>query len=171
MLLIREHKSASYAPRTYANAHDADITIALAVDYNTAGEKLTHKAAIGKYLALPLENCWIENARTLYTFMRERQARTINVAGNGIYTLNKHGWDQDQINVQVHLMLEIVHKHHLIHKVISGGQTGVDIAGGYAGWKLGIDTVLTLPKGFKQRHEDGVDVEHTEGEIRNQIIL
>lgn len=48
MLTILEHKSSSYAPRTYENAAKADVTIAIAVDYNTAGERLTHKAAGGE---------------------------------------------------------------------------------------------------------------------------
>ncbi len=51
----------------------------------------------------------------------------------------------------------------------SGGQTGVDLAGGYAGYHLDIDTTMLLPKGFKQRHEDGVDIDHTREKIMKQI--
>ncbi|MGZ8888022.1 MAG: hypothetical protein ACXW1D_00520 [Halobacteriota archaeon] len=173
MILIREHKSASYAPRTYANAHDADVTIALAVNYFTGGEKCTHKAAGDTYLKLDPLIDDLQNSRKLWSRLHliGKQKPTVNVAGNGIYTLSKHGWTQDMINCYVLKVLERVHQHWPIGKIVSGGQTGVDLAGGYAGWKLGIDTVLTLPKGFKQRHEDGVDVEHTEEEIRNQIIL
>lgn len=36
-----EHKSASYGPRTFANAHDADITLRIAANFESAGEKLT----------------------------------------------------------------------------------------------------------------------------------
>lgn len=49
MLHIAQHKSSSYAPRTYANASQG-VTLAVAVDFNTAGERLTTKAADGKIL-------------------------------------------------------------------------------------------------------------------------
>lgn len=62
---ILEHPSSSYAPRTWANAANSDVTIAMAVDYSTAGERLTHKAAGKRYLALPLDEAWIVNARKL----------------------------------------------------------------------------------------------------------
>lgn len=62
-----------------------------------------------------------------------------------------------------------MHEYSHIDKIISGGQTGVDIAGGWAAVKLGIDCTLTLPKGFKQRHEGGIDVMHTREEIMEQI--
>jgi len=170
-LVIREHKSSSYGPRTYANANDADVTIALAVDYSTAGERLTHKAAGGRYLKLDIFNTSvIDCARLLWKRLQTAEGSVINVAGNGIYTLAKHGWTQEITNGLVYHMLDLVHEHHPITKIISGGQTGVDLAGGYAGWKLGIDTVMTLPKGFKQRGADGVDREHTEDEICKQVI-
>lgn len=171
MLTILEHKSSSYAPRTYENAHKADVTIAIAVDYNTAGEKLTHKAAGEKYLDLrmnALDN--IQLARKLYLHMKRNDCKSINVAGNGIYTLTKHGLTQKYMNEMLYEILAKVHKHYPIESVRSGGQTGVDLAGGVAGVALGIPTTLLLPKGFKQRHEDGVDVEHTEEEIRAQIM-
>jgi len=170
-LTIREHKSSSYGPRTYTNANDAEVTIALAVDYTTAGERLTHKAAGEKYLKLdPISDC-VQNSRKLWSRLNLLRIDhpIVNVAGNGIYTLSKHGWTQDVINKYLILMLGLVNLHYPIARIVSGGQTGVDLAGGYAGWKLGIDTVMTLPKGFKQRHEDGVDREHTEDEIKEMV--
>lgn len=173
MLTILQHKSSSYAPRTYENAHSADVTIAIAVDYNTAGEKLTHKAAGDKYLKLDPALPWIGLARKLWIRLNilEIENPTINVAGNGIYTLNKyHYWSQQIANECVYEILSKVHEHWPIGGVRSGGQTGVDLAGGVAGVALGIPTTLLLPKGFKQRHENGVDVEHTEDEIRAQVM-
>lgn len=169
MIEILEHKSSSYAPRTYANAANADVTIALAVDYSTAGERLTHKAAGEKYLKLDLQESAIVNARNLWQVVHKIGNPVINVAGNGIYTLNKQGWDQEKINWYVYALLGLVHKHCPLTKVISGGQTGVDIAGGWAAVKLGIDCTLTLPKSFLQRHEDGKDVAHTREEIMEQL--
>ena len=170
MIEILEHTSSSYGPRTYANAHNSDVTIALAVDYTTAGERLTHKAAGDKYLRLDLEESWKDNARLLWHWIYPyTDGRVVNVAGNGIYTLNRARISQKAVNNYVFQMLEIVHQHAPIDKIISGGQTGVDIAGGWAAVKIGIDCVLTLPKGFKQRGVDGIDRDHTREEILQQL--
>src|ERR1700751_4050447 len=120
-LHVLEHTSSSYGPRTYANAASADVTIALAVDYSTAGERLTNKAAGNKYLALPLENDWVDNARLLYLHMNKHGCKTINVAGNGIYTLNKFGWDQTYIDCYISFLLAKVSEHLQITKIVSGG--------------------------------------------------
>ncbi len=171
-LTIKEHKSASYAPRTYHNAASADVTIALAVDHTTAGEKCTQKAvAAAKSWILKLDpnNKSINSARAMCHFLKHRDARTINVAGNGIYTWAKEGWTQERINAYLVCALKLVHTHHPIDKIVSGGQTGTDIAGAVAAVKLGIDCVLTYPKGFKMRFEDGKDVEMSEEEIRQMI--
>ena len=39
-----EHQSDAYGPRTFANVYDADITLRIAADMNSAGERLTEKA-------------------------------------------------------------------------------------------------------------------------------
>ena len=171
-LTIREHKSSSYGPRTYQNASEGDVTIALAVDYSTAGERLTHKAAGEKYLKLnmnALDN--LQLARLLYKRLASlgKALPTINVAGNGIYTLDKHGITQAYINQCVYDILAKVNEHWPIGKIVSGGQTGVDLAGGVAGKALGIETVMTLPKGFIMRHEDKLDVEHTAEQIVGMV--
>lgn len=53
--------------------------------------------------------------------------------------------------------------------MISGGQTGVDIAGIVAAQALRIDAVATLPKGYLQRFEDRIDRNMTEEAVREQI--
>ena len=98
MIEILEHSSSSYGPRTYANAHNSDVTIALAVDYTTAGERLTHKAAGDKYLKLDPNLDKIENARLLWLRLNKSDSRIVNVAGNGVYTLSKHGLQQEHMN-------------------------------------------------------------------------
>lgn len=170
MLQIIEHSSSNYGPRTYANAASVDVTIALAVNFSTAGEKCTHKAAGDKYLALWLADSWLDNARKIYVYMKKHDCRSVNIAGNGIYTLNKHGFTQELLNSVVYSMLAQVHEYWPIKAIRSGGQTGVDLAGLCAGYKLGIETTALLPKGFIQRHENGVDVKHTREEIEQQII-
>ena len=39
-----EHRSIGYGPRTFVNAHDADITLRIAATFESAGEKLTAEA-------------------------------------------------------------------------------------------------------------------------------
>ena len=54
-LEIVAHRSPSYVPRTRENADTADLTIAVAADYSSAGERLTKRSAGSKYLALGSE--------------------------------------------------------------------------------------------------------------------
>lgn len=159
MLVTLEHKSSHYAPRTYYNASKADLTIAIAANYHTGGEVLTHKASKDKYLALPIENPAIENARTLYRELKKRNVKILNVAGNGIYTLSKYGYEQKQVNQYVKELLGYVVPHWQLDLVISGGQTGVDTAGIVAAISLGIKAEACYPKGYKMRFEDGQDVD------------
>lgn len=168
---ISEHKSSSYGPRTYLNASEGDVTIAIASDYSTAGEKLTHKASGEKYLKLDIEVGYLNNARLLWKRLNSlgKELPTINVAGNGIYTLSRKGITQFDVNEYLFNILSTVHTYIPIGKIVSGGQTGIDLAGGVAGAALGIDVVMTLPKGFVQRHEDMKDVQHTEAEIMQQV--
>lgn len=168
-LIVKEHKSASYAPRTYHNASQG-VTLAIAVDFTTAGEKLTHKAANGKIVQYHIETDWIEIARGLYSALKKDECHVVNVAGNGIYTLQKHGITQAQANQYVYNILKLVNEHWTITQVVSGGQTGMDIAGLVAGVALGIESIGTWPKGYKMRFEDGKDVDMSEEWIHNYII-
>jgi hypothetical protein len=172
MLTIIEHASSGYAPRTYANATNSDVTIAIAVDYTTAGERLTHRAAGEKYLKLDPELPWIENARILFKRVSANGNTypvVINVAGNGIYTLAKNKVSQEEVNLYVYKILAQVGEYYPISRIVSGGQTGVDLAGGVAGYVLGIPTTMLMPKGFKQRFEDGIDIVQTEQDVRTQV--
>ena len=167
---VVEHKSSSYAPRTYHNASVADLTAAFAVNFYTAGEKLTHKAAGDKYVALDLGLEAIEAARILYKACKKHNVKTLNIAGNGIYTLYAKGMDQHDINVYLYTVLSLVHKHHPLTKIVSGGQTGVDLAGGVVAKYLGIDCTMTLPKGFKMRFENGVDEDMMEAKYVVKLV-
>lgn len=172
MLTILEHTSSSYGPRTYANAAKGYVTIAIAVDYTTVGERLTHKAAGDKYLKLDPDSPWIDNARMLFKRLARNgnnSPAVINVAGNGVYTLAKNKRTQHELNRYVYNILAQVSEYYPIKEIVSGGQTGIDLAGGVAGYVLGIPTTMLLPKGFKQRFEDGVDIVQTEQDVRNQV--
>lgn len=170
MLLVKEHSSSKYTPRTYYNAKSAEITLAFAMDFNTAGERLTNKASYPNYLDLPLDDPWIDNARKVWRVLHKNNYSIINIAGNGIYTLSKYGMKQSDIDTYVLNVIKQVHEYHKITKIYTGGQTGVDLAGAKVGYQLGIDTEVTLPKGYIMRFEDGKDVscskEFVEGLIK-----
>lgn len=169
-LTIKEHSSSSYGPRTKFNAESADLTIAFATDFSTAGEKLTHKVAGSRYLGVAIDFDSLSAARKIYSRLRFFNATSINVAGNGIYTLAKTGISQEQINQFVFDAVKQAHTHWPISKIVSGGQTGVDLAGLVAAVVLDIPAVGTLPNGFIQRGLNGVDEKKSAKEIENTII-
>ncbi len=171
MITVQEHTSKKYPPRTYFNATSSDVTLALAVDLNTAGEMLTKKAAGDKYIGFQLnsDTSSLEVARQLYKFMKSRNAKKLNIAGNGIYTLSEHGCDQEYINYFVHDVISKVNTYWPIEKIFTGGQTGVDLAGAVAARNLDIEALITLPNGYIQRFEDKKDIEQTQQDVINQI--
>lgn len=171
LLIINEHKSAKYPPRTYYNATSAGVTLAMAVNLNTAGELLTKKAAGERYIGFQL-NDEIDDiviARQLYKKLKKDNVHTLNVAGNGIYTLSEHGCGQDFINYFTYKVISKVHEYWPIEKIYTGGQTGVDLAGAVTGYLLGIPTEVTLPNGFIQRFEDNKDVNGSREKVFEQI--
>ena len=168
-LTIQEHSSRKYAPRTEFNAKSAGLTVAFALDFSTMGERLTRRVAGEKYLAIDLNMEPIQAARELYKTMRQHGASSINVAGNGIYTLQAKGWSQARVDRYVFAVLGKVAEHLPLKLVVSGGQTGVDIAGITAAHALGIRAVATLPKGFVQRDASGKDSPHSMAEIESQV--
>jgi hypothetical protein len=169
MLKITEHPSPQYPPRTYENARVADLTVAIALDFDTAGERLTKRAAGDRYTFISLNTDDNVAADKLARKLREFNVRTLNVAGNGIYSLAAKGWTQERLNAYVFNVLRLASKNSTLKEVISGGQTGADIAGVTAAHVLGLDTEVRLPKGFIQRGLNNQDRPHTREEIQNQI--
>lgn len=169
MLKVMEHKSSSYSPRTYHNASQG-CTLAIAVDFKTAGERLTHKAANDKIVQIPFHMDYVQVAREVYKMLKKYDCHVLNVAGNGIYTLSKHGVNQEDINVYIYSIVSLVHEHWTIEKIVSGGQTGADLAGAAVGVALSIPTEVMYPKGFKVRTEDGVDREWSKEYIEQLIF-
>lgn len=172
MLEIIAHRSRSYPPRTFENAGAAALTLALATDFSSAGERLTKKAAGDRYLGLPLSLDSLSAARQLYAALKRTgiQRPVLNIAGNGIYTLAKSGWTQASVNRHLFEILSPVHEHLGLSLVVSGGQTGIDLAGGVAAHALGIPARMTLPAGFLQRGLHHRDVERSEREIRAEVL-
>lgn len=164
-MIVRELESSNYRPRTAHNASAAQATIAIAEDYNSRGEQLTRTLAGSKYFALPIRQEAIKAARKLYKHCRDNDIRSLNIAGNGIYTFVKHGWTQESLNQWMYDVLSLVHTHHPLDKIVSGGQTGMDLAGGVAAEALGIPCIMTFPKGFIQRTETVYELIQTEEDV------
>jgi Circularly permutated YpsA SLOG family len=172
-LEILEHESSSYAPRTAVNAKVADATLAFAVDYNSAGERLTKRMAGEHYLAVPLsrdQGDVLVQARRVFRFVRAGNYRALNIAGNSIATLSSLGWTQADVNEFVWRVLKQVHAHWPFVCLRSGGQTGADVAGAVAAVALSVPATVLFPKGLLQRTSDGVDVLRTRDFVEQQIV-
>lgn len=171
-LTLYEHADFSYAPRTRENAQGADVTVAFAVDYTTAGERLTARVAGDRFIKIPYGGDVAEAAKKLAGFLAEREGDSLNVAGNGIYTFAAHGIGQAQINRWVFDVLAKVSAMVKLSFIRSGGQTGADQAGLVASLALGIPAVGLYPAGYRRRLLDGQDVRSKpsplEAELRAQ---
>ena len=156
--------SEMYRNRTIKNA-SADATIALAVDFTTAGEKLTKSSVNNqnkKYIPIDANNLEVtqERVNKIVSELNSVNAKTLNIAGNGIYTMKQY--TQKQIDdFTYNLLKAVVESPNLKNKIESirtGGQTGFDEAGAKAGKKLGIKTLVLAPKGFTFRNANNEDI-------------
>lgn len=168
-LTLNTFHSSNYSMRTRHNATTSDLTVACALEFTTAGEIHTKKMAGEKYLALPLDRPAIECARALYRELVKRNAKILNLAGNGMHVLSNMGVTQRQVNVWVHDMLVLVHAHYPLQLLKSGGQTGVDIAAAVVGPYLHIPTEINFPLGFMQRNESGSDFMQSQEDVLQSI--
>lgn len=163
--------SSGYRDRTVINAKNADLTVAFATDFSTTGEKLTRNSAGAKYVAIDLlTSTPLSAAARIYGFTKSRRIGVMNIAGNGLYTLAKSNWDQPKINQFIFETLRHLTYDVKLDSVRSGGQTGADIAGLVAAYALGLPVHALLPSGFLQRTSNGHDIEHSEFDIKKQII-
>ncbi len=166
---FREHDQTGYSARTRHNAASAQLTAAFAFDFETAGEKLTRRAAGDRYVAIPLSIKPIEAARMLYRALKQHDAHVLNIAGNGMHTLAHYDVNQGEANSYLLVVLAHVTAHWRLDRVISGGQQGVDMAGVIAASTLGIPSTATLPRGFLQRDEHGRDFQTSPEELQRQV--
>jgi len=170
MITLIEDSSTSYRARTLINANNADITISFAYDFETAGEKLTKSAAGKKYIAIDKNQCHKTAAGNISWVLGLRDCATLNIAGNGIYTLAKYGVTQNLANLYVYRVIQELSQLYKIDSIRSGGQTGIDTAGLVAGIALNIDVIGLYPKGFKRRNSNGVDFLSNEEQIRKELL-
>lgn len=168
-LQLAAHASYSYVPRTTENAKSADVTVAFAVDFTTAGERLTKREAGDRYIGIQFGSDVVAAADKLSAFLASREARTLNIAGNGIYTLAEHGVSQEKANAWVHSVLKLVQAKTPLSQVRSGGQTGIDQAGLVAAMALGIPALGLYPNRFRRRNAQGVEVTASADAIRAEL--
>lgn len=171
---FQEEPTSGYRTRTIKNA-SADATIALAYDFNSAGEKLTKSSVLSqnkKYirLTIPKKSATsdIKNANIktqvdlIVSELNAVNAKTLNIAGNGIYTMREAGWNQEEVDLMTYRILKgVIESPDLktkIESVRTGGQTGFDEAGAKAAAKLGIPTLILAPKGWTFRNINGQDI-------------
>ncbi len=161
-----EDQNEGYAPRTKVNA-GADVTIAFAVDFTTAGEKLTKRCVKEqRKLYIPIT----PNIFTLTSSVIKRVANkireavgdvefTLNIAGNGLYTM-RNRYDQPIVNQYVTSFIKSLNEElgYKIKSIRSGGQTGFDEAGLMAAQSLDIKAICLAPKGWKFRNTFGQDI-------------
>ena len=155
-------KSNSYPSRTRENANWSDITIALAQDFNTAGEKLTKSAAGNKYVSSILaaeSNDASEIAENLYNQIKTKGKTDnlkINIAGNGIYSMKQSQSYYNDLMTQI--LMKLQDKGVTISEIRSGGQTGIDEAGIIAAQRLGIPNEVHSTANFMFRDKSGKDI-------------
>lgn len=163
--------STSYSVRTRENAEWSDITIALAEDFSTAGERLTQRVAGTKYVSHSLSSS--NNPQAIADSIYDQIASKgkvkdlkLNIAGNGIYTLNQ---PQEYYNNLLTEVLSILQsKGVTISAIRSGGQTGIDEAGIIAAQRLNIPNIVHTTSDFKFRGKDNRDISN-ESAFKNRF--
>jgi hypothetical protein len=174
VLSVSESESSNYGQRTGRNARAGDITIAYAVDHSTAGERRTQKevAGAGKPLVKNQQGGKLSAfAEAIAKQLANVKGTVINVAGNGIYTwTNLANKTQEQVNLDMFKILRQVKELNPdFAGVVTGGQTGTDIAGAIAARALGLNVDVHMPKGFRQRKADETDITQTKEDVIRQI--
>jgi hypothetical protein len=159
---FQEEPSAGYIERTKKNA-SADATIDFGL--NQKGEPWTKKAVDNnrkKYIGINTNNLTIttEMINEIVNALNSVNAKTLNIAGMGIYNMKKH--TQEQVDKFIYdLLNQVINSPNLktkIESIRSGGQTGFDEAGAKASIKLGLPTIVLAPKNWIFRDANGKDI-------------
>ena len=159
-IVFEEDQTPGYRERTIKNA-SADATIAIAVDFTSAGERLTKNSVVNqnkKYIHIDVKDSLQVTPEMVDRIIAELDdAKTLNIAGNGIYTM-RGTYTQDEVDAFTLELISAVNGKRPIESIRTGGQTGFDEAGAKAGLTLGIPTKILAPKGWKFRNKDGFDI-------------
>lgn len=165
----------NYGHRTWQNAEWSDITLALAVDFDSPEEITTRQAAGNKYIGYRLPK---NLKKMMYYDMdaireAEKVARLIaehpccmtegirlNIAGNGEATLKRFGLDTGNVVAFIDWILYKCKDLGIrILEERSGGQTGVDEACIKAAQRRHMKCSILAPKGFRMRDASGCEQE------------
>jgi 5'(3')-deoxyribonucleotidase len=157
--ILEESPENGYQHRTEINAKKADVTIAIALNFDSPGEKLTKSMAKKHnklYIPVSPQGDHKEKAQKIVSlinrvFHEMKHAIVINIAGNGLYTMKGSMTQAQCDDFTFKLLYKIVNSPELktrVKGVRSGGQTGFDEAGLKAAIKLKIDTVALYPKNY-----------------------
>lgn len=176
--ILEEDKDGGYSARTEINAREADVTFAIAINFDSAGEKLTKSMAKkhGKvYIPVSPFGDIVEKSDKIVEKLNQifegQHYISFNIAGNGITTL-KGSLTQEQCDEFTYNLLHAIVNHSnlktRIKTIRSGGQTGFDEAGIKAGIKLKIDTIAYYPRGYRIRDLDS-DRTQTRDEVFKRI--
>lgn len=170
MLTVEEHGLVGYQPRTIQNAQEADYTIALAFDHNTAGERLTKRSSkLGQYQAVhvtpntitTLSHDHLLLIEDLIVRFNHLLVKTVNIAGNSLQRVLSFGVDQKFCDDFTYEFLRTLIESPLLNAkptlIRSGGQTGFDEAGIKAALRLNIDALALLPRHYLMRDATGAD--------------
>lgn len=188
-LIIELSARDGYVPRTRENVAQSDVTLAIASDFLTAGERLTMRCATEhrKPIVQVPHNAGDDDFATkLAIFVRilneaaQRKAGgglILNGAGNGVYTLSGHNQDEAD-RFALRFLQEALHcpdRRFTLAEVRSGGQTGYDIAIVKAALTLLIPARIHCARSkggkFLIRAADGRDYGLTEREYRETMGL
>jgi N-glycosidase YbiA len=97
---------------------------------------------------------------------------SINIAGNGLYTM-KNKYSQRNIDNFVLHLLSKVFKHPDFNKkvqfICSGGQTGFDESGAKLGYKLNLDTYIYTTADWKFKKSDGKTVTNNINQFKERF--
>jgi 5'(3')-deoxyribonucleotidase len=166
-LILEENISDNYKVRTEENVNNSDLTLAIAIDFDSFGEKITKELTLKadkKYIAVSPDGDPIKKATKIVAKMNDLnlpQKFILNIAGNGLSTM-KGQILQNEADEFTYILLKTISQNPKLNSKIgsvrTGGQSGFDEAGAKAAIKLGFTTVVHMPKGFKMRNQDGKDV-------------
>jgi hypothetical protein len=157
MIVFEECQSPGYKARTLRNAC-ADVTIAIAVDFSTAGERCTKNCIPRTSLYYPIDyhKMPVLVLASSYVLTKKAPFISLNIAGNGIYSLPH---TQEEVDEKVYDFLKRLFRLVPLPKVIkSGGQTGIDEAGLKAAVLLDIPAYCLAPKGWVFRDKNHRDI-------------
>jgi 5'(3')-deoxyribonucleotidase len=171
--ILEEDGDAGYQQRTEVNAMLSDVTFAIAIKFDSAGEKLTKALALKHnklYVPVTPSGDILDKSSKIVakineTFNGVKHSIGFNIAGNGIATMKGTMTQEECDKFTYELLFAIVNHPDLkvkIKNIRSGGQSGFDEAGIKAGLKLGIDTTAYYPKGYKIRDLSGDKIQTRE---------